>query len=85
MTWVSPLSVALPLEYLREIGVVPPPAATVAEGPLEELLAEYRRYLLVERRLSEHTVRRCVCAGRAAVPGRAGGPGRAGAGAAVGG
>jgi hypothetical protein len=24
---------------------------------LEELLAEYRRYLLVERRLAEHTVR----------------------------
>ena len=56
MTWTSPQSVALPLEYLREIGVVPLPAATVASGPLEELLADYRRYLLVERRLAEHTV-----------------------------
>ena len=57
MTWTSPQSVALPLEYLREIGVVPSPAATVASGPLEELLADYGRYLRVERRLAEHTVR----------------------------
>ena len=51
VTWISPQSVALPLAYLREIGVVPAPAATVASGPLEELLAEYGRYLRVERRL----------------------------------
>ena len=56
MTWVSPQSVVLPLEYLREIGVVPTPAATVTGGPLEELLADYARYLRVERRLAEHTV-----------------------------
>ena len=46
----------LPLGYLRELGVVPMPAPVVAQGPLEELLADYRRYLLVERGLSEHTV-----------------------------
>ena len=57
VTWTSPQSVALPLEYLREIGVVPTPAPAVASGPLEELLADYGRYLLVERRLAEHTVR----------------------------
>ena len=57
VTWTSPQSVALPLEYLREIGVMPTPAATVASGPLEELLADYGRYLRVERRLAEHTVR----------------------------
>ncbi len=57
VTWVSSQSVALPLEYLRELGVVSAPAAMVVEGPLEELLAGYRRFLLAERRLSEHTVR----------------------------
>ena len=33
------------------------PAVTVASGPLEELLGDYGRYLRVERRLAEHTVR----------------------------
>jgi integrase/recombinase XerD len=56
VTWVSSQSLALPLEYLRELGVVPVPAPPLAQGPCEELLAEYRRYLLVERQLSEHTV-----------------------------
>jgi integrase/recombinase XerD len=56
VSWASARSAELPLEYLREIGVVAPPASTAAGGPLEELLEAYRRYLLVERRLSEHTV-----------------------------
>src|SRR5882757_8460543 len=43
--WVSPRSLSLPLEYLREVGAVPLEAAVAAEGPLEELLDEYRRYL----------------------------------------
>jgi integrase/recombinase XerD len=55
-TWVSPQSVTLPLEYLRELGVVPAAAVAVVEGPLEVLLADYSRYLLVERGLSQHTV-----------------------------
>jgi site-specific recombinase XerD len=50
-------SLVLPLEYLRERGVMLTPPATVARGPLEELLADYGRYLRVERRLAEHTVR----------------------------
>ena len=57
VTWTSPQSVALPLAYLREIGVMLTLPATVASSPLEELLADYGRYLRVERRLSEHTVR----------------------------
>jgi integrase/recombinase XerD len=57
VTWTTPQSVALTLEYLREIGVMPTLEATVASGPLEELLADYGRYLRVERRLAEHTVR----------------------------
>ncbi len=56
VTWVSLQSVMLPLEYLRWLGVAPTPAPTVVEGPLEELLADYGRYLLVERGLSQHTV-----------------------------
>ena len=52
VTWVSPRSMALLLGYLREQGVAP----ALAQGPLEELLADYRRYLRVERGLSEHTV-----------------------------
>jgi integrase/recombinase XerD len=56
VTWVAPQSVMLPLGYLREVGVAPLPAPIVAEGPLEELLADYHRYLRAERRLCEHTV-----------------------------
>jgi site-specific recombinase XerD len=56
VTWVSPRSVLLPLAFLREVGAVPPSTPVLALGPLQELLAEYQRYLLVERRLCEHTV-----------------------------
>jgi integrase len=56
VTWVSPRSVMLPLVFLREVGAVPTSTPLPAHGPLEELLAEYQRYLLVERRLCEHTV-----------------------------
>ena len=56
LTWVSPRSMALLLGYLRELGVAPTPAPALAKGALEELLADYRRYLRVERGLSEHTV-----------------------------
>ena len=56
VTWSSPQSASLVLEYLGEIGVVAPVLVASVEGPVEELLAEYRRYLLVERRLSQHTV-----------------------------
>jgi hypothetical protein len=57
VTWVSLQSLVLPLEYLRGLGVMLTPAATVASGAVEELLADYGRYLRVERRLAEHTVR----------------------------
>jgi hypothetical protein len=36
--------------------VAPQPVPVVAQGPLQELLADYRRYLLIERGLSDHTV-----------------------------
>jgi len=78
VTWISSQSVVLPLEYLGELGVVPVPAAMVVEGSLEELLASYRRFLLVERRLSQHTVRDAyVPAARLFLAGRDGGDGLA--------
>jgi site-specific recombinase XerD len=55
-TWASPQSVRLPLDYLRTLGVAPAPVPVVAQGPLEELLEDYGRYLSVERGLSAHTV-----------------------------
>ena len=55
-TWSSARSTALPLEYLRGLGIVPAAATVVEEGPLERLIADYRRYLFDERGLTEHTV-----------------------------
>jgi integrase/recombinase XerD len=51
---VTPQSTALPLEYLREIGVVPRPV--VVEGPVERLLEEYRVYLTRERGLAAKSI-----------------------------
>ena len=56
VTWVAPESALLLLGYLRGLGVAPAPAPVFARGPLEVLLEDYRRYLQVERRLSDHTV-----------------------------
>ena len=54
--WCSARSVALPLGFLRELGVVPSPPAVVADGPVEEVLDGYRRYMLSERGVKERTV-----------------------------
>lgn len=55
VSWVSSRSVALPLEYLRELRVVPVRVPTLVDGSSERLLADYGRYLLIERGLSERT------------------------------
>lgn len=56
VTWAAPRSAMLPVGYLRGLGVAPPAVPVVAQGPLQELLADYRRYLSIERGLSDHTV-----------------------------
>ena len=56
VTWVSPRCVGLPLEYLREVGAVPPAAPVVVDGPFEMLLERYREYLLVERGLAQTSI-----------------------------
>jgi site-specific recombinase XerD len=56
VSWASPQSVALPLGYLRQLGTAPISTPVCPEGPLEKLLADYRRYLSIERGLSDHTV-----------------------------
>ena len=54
--WLSTRSVCPLLDYLREVGAAPAWQPRVADGPADELLGAYRRYLLVERRLALGTV-----------------------------
>lgn len=56
VSWSSPCSVALPLGYLRRLGAAPAPEPVRSVGPLEELVADYGRYLSIERGLCDHTV-----------------------------
>jgi site-specific recombinase XerC len=58
------------LAYLRGLGAAPPEPAPVAEGPVEELLWRYRRYLTVERGLTPETSRGYVDAVRPFLAGR---------------
>ncbi len=48
LTWFSARSVVLPLGFLRGLGVVPSPPVVVADGPVEEVLDGYRRYMVSE-------------------------------------
>ena len=59
---VTPRSNGLPLEYLREIGVVPLPVAV--GGPVERLLAEYESYLRGERGLAAKSIDSYIRAAR---------------------
>lgn len=54
--WQMSGSVALPLGYLRELGVAPAAVSVVVDDPVERLLVGYRRYLFHERGLTAHTV-----------------------------
>ena len=44
------------LGYLRKLGVVPLPPISLPEGPVEVMLARFRRYLWVERGLVSTTI-----------------------------
>jgi site-specific recombinase XerD len=56
VSWSSPRSVALPLEFLRHLGAVPALVLACPDRPLEQVLADYGRYLSIERGLCDHTV-----------------------------
>jgi integrase/recombinase XerD len=55
--WLSRRGVAPMLAYLRGLGVLPAAVAPIRCGPVEELLADYRAYLLGERGLAGSTAR----------------------------
>lgn len=55
-TWVSPESVALPLKYLRSIGIVPERVDAVIEDPIGQLIDSYRIYLIAERGVAADTL-----------------------------
>ncbi len=56
LTWVSPRSLRVPLAFLREVGAVPSVSPFPADGPIDQLLCDYRRYLACERGLAPKTV-----------------------------
>ena len=56
VTFSSVASMRLPLAYLREIGAAPLVPVVVTAGALDVLLGDYRRYLVRERGLVEHTI-----------------------------
>jgi len=56
VTFGSLPSMRLPLAFLRGIGVAPPVPVLVPDGPMDVLLDGYRRYLVRERGLVEHTI-----------------------------
>jgi integrase/recombinase XerD len=60
------------LGYLRGLGAAPPPSAPAVLTPVEELLARYRRYLIVERGVGGPTARGYLDAVRPFLAGRAG-------------
>ena len=63
-SYVAASSVRLPLEYLIGIGLSPVLEASAAPSPVDRLLEEYRRYLLLERRLAETTIAGYECVAR---------------------
>ncbi len=57
---ISSRALAPLLEYLRDLGVVPPVVVRVASTPSEELVERYSVYLLTRRGLAPSTVRNYV-------------------------
>jgi site-specific recombinase XerD len=61
-SYVAASSARLPLEYLIGIGVAP--LLDVSAPPVDRLLEQYRRYLLLERRLAATTIAGYECVAR---------------------
>jgi integrase/recombinase XerD len=59
-TWASERSVRLPIEYLREVGAIPPAVVIPDHGPFAELQTGYREYLVLERGLAQSTIEHCL-------------------------
>ena len=55
--WLTARSLRPLLGYLRRAGAVPAAAPPAADSPVQQLLAEYRRYLVTERSLAFGTTR----------------------------
>jgi integrase/recombinase XerD len=55
-SWTSPASMRAPLAFLWEFGVVATRAAGASDGPVEEVLVGYRRWMLHERGVRQRTV-----------------------------
>jgi len=55
---VSSRGMVVLLEYLRGLGVAPPPQPASVATPVEVLIERYRKHLVEERRLSPSSIRR---------------------------
>jgi integrase/recombinase XerD len=63
-SYVASSSVRLPVEYLVGIGVAPLLDVSRSRSPVDRLLEEYRRYLLLERGLADTTIAGYECVAR---------------------
>lgn len=64
VTWVSGLSLRLPLRYLEESDVISRPTPVFAAGSVDGLLEDYRVYLARERGLTREGIRKYTSAAR---------------------
>lgn len=55
-SWTSPMSMRAPLAFLRGIVVVATEVPGASDGPVEEVLDGYRRWMLYERGVRQRTV-----------------------------
>jgi len=54
--FLTPRTLVHLLVYLRWLGAISPAAVPVLDGPVDELLAQYRVYLVIERGLLDAVV-----------------------------
>lgn len=72
VVWVSKASIALPLAYLRMVGVVAPEVVMLTGGVVEQVLVSFHEYLLGERGLVGSTAATYVRVARRFLVARAG-------------